>query len=160
MIDDATEAIDAAAIAVQSAEAALAEAALADAAAAPQPSPDAQLAADMAIGHELEETERERIRARTEIKLAEIQAAEPPWLVEIRECLVRLETMVAAMSLTQSTQPPSVAIVEPPAPVVTTEPVAIVETPAEPAVAVATPASPEVPVPAAAEPARRKSRWI
>jgi hypothetical protein len=165
MIDDpaaaAEQAGDAAAVAGAAAE--VAADAAADAAAEPAIDPNALIAADVAIATEQEATERARIDARAAVKIAELQQEEPPWLNDIRECLTRLETMLAAMaSPSQSTPAPSIEIIQDSPTIVEGEnPGANVAGPeaaaAEVEAEVVPEAVAEAPAPA---PARRGPRWI
>lgn len=155
-IDDATAAAEIAAdAATVAANAALA----AEAAAEPQIDPNALLAADVEIARIEGETERARIEARAETRIAELNAEEPAWLNDMRASLARMEAMLAML---QSSTPPTTAVTmvaEPAAPVVVENAEgggapAVVETETQPAVEPSEQQA-EAPVPAP-----RRPRWI
>jgi hypothetical protein len=103
MADDPTLA-EAAVVVAEAAEAEAAEAQADAVEAIAEATLTAEETAAMAAMHAEEQaTERAKIAARTELKIAELQAEEPEWLTRLLEILARIEGMLT----TQLIQPPS-----------------------------------------------------
>lgn len=131
-------------------------------AAEPEIDPNALIAADVAIAQQQEETERARIAARAEVKIAELQTEEPPWLSSIQASLTRLEERIEELANRQSSTPAIInaiatePVAEPPEP----ENLGAAEAAPEEAPTEQNPAEPEPEPEPAAAPARQRRRWI
>ena len=124
----------------------------------PELDPNRLIEADVQLQREEQETERARIAARTAVKIAQIEAEEPPeWQNAIQECLTRITALEAMVANRQSSIPTqsTVVITEPEAPIVET-PEPEPEHPEE-----SEEAMPENQgVPEVEGPPKRKRRWI
>ena len=124
----------------------------------PELDPNRLIEADVQLQREEQETERARIAARTAVKIAQINAEEPPeWQNAIQECLTRLTALEAMMIANQQSSTPTqstVVVTEPEAPIV--EETTIEEPPEESAEVTPEPRE----APEAEAPARPRRRWI
>lgn len=119
MSEDRPSLADAAVVVAEAAEAEAAEAQAEAVEVVAEAAMTAEETAAMAAMHAQEqETERAKIAARTELKIAELQTEPPEWLTAIVETLSRIEGMLTGLLIqpSSSPEPETVIVTEPRAP--------------------------------------------